>query len=211
MGEKKEKKAGCEYEREGAGAGQRAGRAPPWAGHGRGCRTSLLSLILVLTKGVQGTRSSEWPAPRPPAPGPQAPFSPLPHTVGRSLLPSPTPCRLRPGPCPGPLLMGQLSPSGLTSPLLTGQLGPSSLQPARPTVLRRQPQKEVGRMFGSCEDLRSKASARPHRTHHVSLTAKPPGRVLRMRPVGGLQGPAPPGPQAARRSSPTVLAQVLPS
>ena len=170
-----------------------------------------------------------------PAPGPQAPFSPLPRTVLRSLLPSPPTLPPPPQPPPHgsaqplrthqppphgsdqpietrhPLLTDQLGPLGLTSPLLTDQLGPSSLQPVRPTLLRRQRQKEVGRMFGSYEDLRSKASARPHRIPHVSLTAKPPGWVLRMRPVGGLQGPAPPGPQAARRFSPTVLAQVLSS
>ena len=183
-----------------------------------------------------GAASGPPPGPRPRPPGSLLPAPPhcraLPPPVPHSQPPPPRPLPRPPPhgsaqplgthqPPPHrsawlietrrPLLTGHLSPSGLTSPLLTGQLGPSSLQPARPTVLRRQPQKEVGRMFGSCEDLRSKASARPHGTHHVSLTAKPPGRVLRMRPVGGLQGPAPPGPQAARRSSPTVLAQVLPS
>ena len=39
---------------------------------------------------------------------------------------------------------------------------------------------------------------RPHRTHHISLIAKPPGQVLRMRPVQttGPRSPRAPGSQA---------------
>lgn len=114
-----------------------------------------LSLTLVLTKGVEGdTGSSKWKLLPPAPPGPLLPLLALPGAPSRV----PTPSRLCPGPYPGPFLTGrlspqdslqspsscQLSPLGLTASSQASS-APSSLQPERPTLLRRQHQKEVGR------------------------------------------------------------------